>query len=657
MFRYQKAVIFLFLMLLTAVLNAQVNLPHFNRKGQIALYNNNYTEAIQHFNEVISRKANPFEEYFYRGIAKYNLGDYLGAEHDFSMTLDIHPFYSRAYHYRGVTYAALMEKGKAIKDLDKALELDPYNSEALASRGGVHLQMKQYHKALDDLNEAIMIDADKASVYLRRALVHKKLENYAEALEDCSAAIEKKMFYTEAFAQRGLIKYEMGWFDEALADFNKALKIDDDNAEYYYYRALTRYQLNDIESTLEDYSKALKIDPSSALTYYNRAILYSQIKDYENAIKDYEKVAALNPNNILTYFNRAHLYYELGNYKASIEDYSKAIEIFPQFARAYLMRAQAYQKTGDYEKARQDRQKGNQLISMHDKSQNNEGDRVAWIDSTYFQKIIEFEAGFRKADIGSGSANKQTTSIEPLRAFRYILVPEQIATAEESRDSYVSEFNQEEKYDIKIMLSTKPSEMKADRLSELFRKTDSLITHNAPDPELYFIHGIISQQLQNYSSAISSYNLALMADEDFYPALINRAYALFEMKQQNQNVSNELENISLGRNSEAQNKTPEQDYSEVFDDLSQALSAQRSNAIAWYNKGNAELMLQDYTKAMQSYSMALKKNTRLAEAFYNRGLTLIYLQDRNRGCIDLSRAGEAGIEKAYKVIQKYCREN
>ena len=102
---------------------------------------------------------------------------------------------------------------------------------------------------------------------------------------------------------------------------------------------------------------------------------------------------------------------------------------------------------------------------------------------------------------------------------------------------------------------------------------------------------------------------------------------------------------------------PEQDYSEVLDDLSEALSARKSNAIAWYNKGNAELMLQDFTKAMYSYSMALKNNTKLAEAYYNRGLTLIYLQDNHRGCIDLSRAGEAGIEKAYKVIQKYCREN
>jgi len=104
---------------------AQVNLPHFIRQGRIALYNNEYSEAIEHFNVVISRKTDPFEEYFYRGIAKYNLKDYLGAEHDFSRTLEIHPFYSRAYHYRGVTHAALMEKSKAIHDLNKRWNSTP----------------------------------------------------------------------------------------------------------------------------------------------------------------------------------------------------------------------------------------------------------------------------------------------------------------------------------------------------------------------------------------------------------------------------------------------------------------------------------------------------------------------------------------------------
>ena len=46
----------------------------------------------------------------------------------------------------------------------------------------------------------------------------------------------------------------------------------------------------------------------------------------------------------------------------------------------------------------------------------------------------------------------------------------------------------------------------------------------------------------------------------------------------------------------------------------------------------------------------------MGDAFFNRGLVLIYLKDKEKGCIDLSRAGELGVGDAYSVIAKYCEE-
>ena len=46
----------------------------------------------------------------------------------------------------------------------------------------------------------------------------------------------------------------------------------------------------------------------------------------------------------------------------------------------------------------------------------------------------------------------------------------------------------------------------------------------------------------------------------------------------------------------------------------------------------------------------------MGDAYYNRGLVLIYLKDKEKGCIDLSRAGELGVEDAYSVINRYCEE-
>ena len=46
----------------------------------------------------------------------------------------------------------------------------------------------------------------------------------------------------------------------------------------------------------------------------------------------------------------------------------------------------------------------------------------------------------------------------------------------------------------------------------------------------------------------------------------------------------------------------------------------------------------------------------MGDAYYNRGLVLIYLKDREKGCIDLSRAGELGVVEAYNVINRYCEQ-
>ena len=52
--------------------------------------------------------------------------------------------------------------------------------------------------------------------------------------------------------------------------------------------------------------------------------------------------------------------------------------------------------------------------------------------------------------------------------------------------------------------------------------------------------------------------------------------------------------------------------------------------------------------------MALKLYPEMGEAYFNRGLVLIYLKDKEKGCIDLSRAGELGVADSYSVISKYC---
>ena len=90
--------------------------------------------------------------------------------------------------------------------------------------------------------------------------------------------------------------------------------------------------------------------------------------------------------------------------------------------------------------------------------------------------------------------------------------------------------------------------------------------------------------------------------------------------------------------------------------MTKAASLMPSFPFTYYNLGNLYCLSGDLPESINQYSKALDLYPAMGEAYYNRGLVLIYLKDKAKGCIDLSKAGELGVEDAYAVIKKYCME-
>ena len=76
-----------------------------------------------------------------------------------------------------------------------------------------------------------------------------------------------------------------------------------------------------------------------------------------------------------------------------------------------------------------------------------------------------------------------------------------------------------------------------------------------------------------------------------------------------------------------------------------------------YNIANLLCKNKNLPEAVAEYTEALRLYPEFQEAYYNRALIHIYIQEREKGCIDLSKAGELGIKDAYSVIKKYCSTN
>ncbi len=99
------------------------------------------------------------------------------------------------------------------------------------------------------------------------------------------------------------------------------------------------------------------------------------------------------------------------------------------------------------------------------------------------------------------------------------------------------------------------------------------------------------------------------------------------------------------------------DYSAAIDDMLSGARLAPDFPYTYYNLGNLYALSDDLPAAVSNYSKALELFPYIGEAYYNRGLVLIFLKDKEKGCMDISKAGELGISDAYGVIKKYCSDS
>jgi len=96
------------------------------------------------------------------------------------------------------------------------------------------------------------------------------------------------------------------------------------------------------------------------------------------------------------------------------------------------------------------------------------------------------------------------------------------------------------------------------------------------------------------------------------------------------------------------------DYSEAVADMEAANETVSDIPYIHYNMGNLLCLSEKLVEAISEYDKAVELYPYMGDAYFNRGLVLIYLKDKEKGCIDLSRAGELGVPDAYGIIKKYC---
>jgi tetratricopeptide (TPR) repeat protein len=638
---------------------AQYDKYYYFSRGREHLINSRYAYAISDFSILVQADSSLYEGYFFRGIAKYNLNDYIGALQDFNRALHVNPAFTQAYHYRAITFSQLSRFDEAMKDYESAIDLRPDNVGIYFSRGITYLMSQKFEKSIGDFNVFLRHEPNSSDAFVNRGTAYLMSKDTARALEDYNRAIYFRSFDANPYIRRARIYAMRNENQKALKDLDQAIRLDSTSSFVFFSRALVKHALEDINGALKDLGKVLELDPDNALSYYNRALIRSQIGDYNNALEDYGHVVDINPDNVLAYFNRAAVEIELNDYYAAQRDYTRAIELYPDFATAYMNRSIVRNQIGQHEDARKDYDIAQQKIALFRKDASDSVFSLFADTSRTFNKLLALDAEFTKRTFSNKLENRRIGfMIQPLFKFCEDAPKSTLALDKQYFFPPIDDFLKNENLQ-NTALSTQSVEINDTVTGKMDMTSEVLILSD--DDRIralgYFIKGMSQAQIKQFSSAVNYFTRAITLDPTNIFYYLNRSAVQSEMIDFISNIENSIPKLSLEDNVVSSKNTINQhvyDYREAFDDLAKIESLNPDFAYLHYNRGNLLCLSNKMPEAIESYSKAIERYPYFAEAYFNRGLVSIYLRDTEKGCIDISKSGEMGIDEAYSIIKKYC---
>ncbi len=659
------------------LVSAQYDRDVFFLRGRTSLADGKYAQAIENFNVLARLDTTDYWNFFFRGIAKYNLGDIRGAEKDFDRSVRLNPVFTNGYHYRAISCSRLGRYEEAFRDFDRAIELRPGFMGVYFSRGVAYFLSRQFDRAIGDFDRYIKKNPRDPAAYLNRGASELFLGDTLKAMRDYDKAIKLDPYDPEGYIRRGRIYSLQGRTEDAIRDLDKAIDIDSTNTFAYFNRALLHYEAKDYNSSMRDLNRVLADEPGNALTLYNRSLIYAQVGDFGNALEDMDRVININPKNVLAYFNRASFFVQMSRWKDALDDYDKAIELYPDFAKAYMNRSYVKNMLGMTASSRKDYDTARQKIREYEEK--NAAAEGSFADTTKkYSSLLALDADFAKKDFDDELLQHRDIDIRLKPLYKFSL-------SEAAReDAGYALSNRYENTLLRRFLASSPVPMvvsNSDTLSLLSYsgRIENAIygdsSASAGDSDISpagvsFIKAMNDVQLKRYPAAMEEYDAAVQqASSDvssdryseYYRAfyLMNRGVLRAEMIDFIATIQNNVQTLTMDDQGTTRARVSDRidrsyDYSEAIEDMQEALRIVPDLPYLHFNLGNLYCLSSQLLLSIGSYDKAIGYYPAMGDAYYNRGLVLIYLKDKEKGCIDLSRAGELGVSDAYSVIARYC---
>lgn len=521
----------LFLLVQVLAASAQINTDRMMLMGRTALQYEDYVLAIQRFNSVISAKDWLPEPYFYRGVAKFYLEDYSGAEMDCSEAIKRNAYKFDYYYLRALCRSNQQRFALAIEDYRQAIRQNLMDRNCWYNLAASLLNTKEYEQADAVLDSMMTLWPREASQLSMKAQLQLCREDTLSASDWVDKALAMDAYDGVALSLKALIHLHYEEFADAEASFDKALVQRPREEDLYSGRAIARYNQNNLRGAMSDYDQALELNPDNFTAHYNRGLLRAQVGEDNKAIEDFNFVLQLDPEDIIALYNRALLYDNTGNYQAAIRDISTVIDEYPQFWAGYQQRAAIKRKIGDVAGAERDefrvlkaRMDASQGKLVADKKPLKRRERHI---EDHARLITEDEAP-QYADLARGKVQNRRTELRIISGFR-ILSDEYTGQSSHAGtpepDEQIMDLQERlaELETSRTMMTVEEERLAYLKVVQDYRR---LIERNSKNADFYFDLGNAFAELHEYTQAYDAYTSALTIDPKFPEALYNRGVIL-----------------------------------------------------------------------------------------------------------------------------------
>jgi tetratricopeptide (TPR) repeat protein len=627
-------------LLVSAIGATGQNKTNYTSQGRYELSKGRYVSAIELFNKAIHLSKFNSVAFFLRGIAKYELEDFIGGEKDFTQVLELNPKNHEAFLFRGVCNSQQLKYTEAFSDYNESIKLDDEDWRAYSNRSLASLLLDRYVDVISDCNKIIDLKKESSYTYLVRGEAKAGLEMYKVAIEDFERAMKMDSLAMRPVLHRGIALGKLKNFDAAITDFELAMILDPENALPLFHRGTVKSEMGRMKEALNDFNVVLEKYPDNAVVLFNRAMVYSSMKKDSAALIDYNRVVQLNPKNILGYFNRGILKHNKKDYLGALEGYNKAIELFPHFLDAHENRTDVLQRLGmklEYEMALIDLNRIKSFIAISDEEAKLE-------QHIKLMKATELKGDFEPIPQEVGKIQHQEVDVRLLPFYQISAFPESDANI-----SVYDGFNRPYYYDAGAIAFVENGRSKR---NDIELQLELTITQSSRPKDVVRL-ATLRAMIGDFDGARNQLERCLESGKKeaicYFTRAVISQMELDALQETHTEKTGSLDIIDsvYQSNIEALLAVAELDYRKVLE-LDSDMSFTR------FNLGHLLATAERYEEAETQFGLAASSKGNFIEANYNRGLIRILIGKVSKGCEDMSLAGELGLTDSYNVIKRYC---